>query len=111
MFAETFQLLAVSPAAATNGAEKVTTVESKVKSPWKPTKPKAGSMFVVRNGSMITVALGTELSKVSVGRLTFTCLGVAVGVAVAVAVAVAVDVAVAVAVDVAVGVGVSALSL
>jgi hypothetical protein len=37
MFAETFQLLAVSPAGATNGDEKVTTVESKVKSPWKPT--------------------------------------------------------------------------
>ena len=37
MFAETFQLAAVSPAAATNGGEKVTTVESKVKSPWKPT--------------------------------------------------------------------------
>ena len=37
MFAETFQLLAVSPAAVTNGGEKVTTFESKVKSPWKPT--------------------------------------------------------------------------
>ena len=36
MFAETFQLVAVSPAGATYGAEKVTTVESKVKSPWKP---------------------------------------------------------------------------
>jgi hypothetical protein len=37
MFAETFQLLAVSPPEFTNGAEKVTTDESKVKSPWKPT--------------------------------------------------------------------------
>ena len=37
MFAETFQLAAVSPAAATNGGEKVTIVESKVKFPWKPT--------------------------------------------------------------------------
>ena len=37
MFAETFQLLAVSPPEFTNGAEKVTTSESKVKSPWKPT--------------------------------------------------------------------------
>jgi hypothetical protein len=37
MFAETFQLVAVSPAAATNGLEKFTTVESNVKSPWKPT--------------------------------------------------------------------------
>lgn len=35
MFAETFQLLLVSPAACTNGAEKVSTVSSKVKSPWK----------------------------------------------------------------------------
>ena len=33
---ETFQLLAVSPAACTNGLEKLTTAESKVKSPWKP---------------------------------------------------------------------------
>ena len=34
---ETFQLLAVSPAAWTNdGDEKLTTAESKVKSPWKP---------------------------------------------------------------------------
>ena len=37
MFAETFQLLAVSPAGFTNGAVNVTTVESKSKSPWKPT--------------------------------------------------------------------------
>jgi hypothetical protein len=37
MFAETFQVLAVSPAACTNGLWNVTTVESKVKSPWKPT--------------------------------------------------------------------------
>ena len=36
MLAATFQLLAVSPAACTNGAENVTTAESKVKSPWKP---------------------------------------------------------------------------
>ena len=38
MFAETFQFpTPVSPAACTNGAAKVTTVESYVKSPWKPT--------------------------------------------------------------------------
>ncbi len=37
MLAETFQLLAVSPAAWTNGVWKVTTVVSKVKSPWNPT--------------------------------------------------------------------------
>ena len=37
MFEETFQLVAVSPAACTCGVEKLTTAESKVKSPWKPT--------------------------------------------------------------------------
>ena len=37
MFAETFQLLPVSPAACTCGVAKLTTAESKVKSPWKPT--------------------------------------------------------------------------
>ena len=36
MLAETFQLVPVSPAPATYGGEKVTTVSSKVKSPWKP---------------------------------------------------------------------------
>jgi hypothetical protein len=36
MLAETFQLPEVSPAAFTNGDEKLTTAESKVKSPWKP---------------------------------------------------------------------------
>ena len=34
---ETFQLPAVSPAPCTCGVEKLTTAESKVKSPWKPT--------------------------------------------------------------------------
>ena len=36
MLEETFQLLAVSPAPCAAGDEKVTTVSSKVKSPWKP---------------------------------------------------------------------------
>ena len=36
MFAETFQLVAVSPAEFVYGDEKVTIAESKVKSPWKP---------------------------------------------------------------------------
>ena len=35
IFAATFQLPAVSPACCTGGLEKVTTVSSKVKSPWK----------------------------------------------------------------------------
>ena len=37
MFAETFQLPAVSPAFCNCGVAKLTTAESKVKSPWKPT--------------------------------------------------------------------------
>jgi hypothetical protein len=37
IFAVTFQLVALSPAASTHGAAKVTTAESKVKSPWKQT--------------------------------------------------------------------------
>ena len=36
MAAPTFQLVAVSPAAATRGFAKLTIAESKVKSPWKP---------------------------------------------------------------------------
>ena len=36
MLPETFQLTPVSPAPATTGLEKVQTVSSKVKSPWKP---------------------------------------------------------------------------
>ena len=35
-FPATVQLLAVSPAGWTTGLEKLTTVESKLKSPWKP---------------------------------------------------------------------------
>jgi hypothetical protein len=36
MFPATVQLLALSPAGATGGLAKLTTAESKVKSPWKP---------------------------------------------------------------------------
>ena len=36
-FPETFQLPPVSPEFCTGGLEKVATVSSKVKSPWKPT--------------------------------------------------------------------------
>ena len=52
-FEETFQLLAVSPAACTcvfepgGGVGKLITAESKVKSPWKPMRLRAGSMLVV----------------------------------------------------------------
>ena len=47
---ETFQLLAVSPAADTGGLWKVTTVSSKVKSPWKPIRLSEGLMAEVRTG-------------------------------------------------------------
>ena len=61
---ETFQLPAVRPAFWAGGAAKVTTVSSKVKSPWNPTKLRLGSMKVVRTGSMITVVEGTEVVKI-----------------------------------------------
>ena len=60
-------------------------------------------MSVVITGSMITVELGTELLKVSIGRDTVIVIGVEVGAAVGVAVVVAVGDAVAVAVGVGVG--------
>jgi hypothetical protein len=67
-------------------------------------------MSVVMTGSMITVPLGTVLSRVSIGRDTVIVVGVpiavAVGIAVAVAVGVAAAVAVAVGVAVALGEGV-----
>jgi len=78
-FPETFQLPPVSPEFCTGGLEKVATVSSKVKSPWKPTKFKPGSMVVVVTGSGITVEMGTDVSKVAVGRDTVTAIGVAVG--------------------------------
>ena len=51
-------------------------------------------MSVVVTGSMIMVELGTELSKMSIGRDTVIGIGVPVGVAVAVAVGVGVRLAV-----------------
>ena len=91
----------MSPAAATCGVAKVATVESKTKSPWKPMRLAppvvVESINVVFTGSMITVEMGTEVSKVSVGRDTVICGGVAVAVAVGVEVAVAVAVGVEVA--------------
>src|ERR1051325_3699418 len=47
---ETFQLLEVSPAGETGGFWKVTTVSSKVKSPWKPTRLSELLMLVVATG-------------------------------------------------------------
>ena len=50
MFEETFQLLAVSPAPATCGVVKLTIAESKVKSPWNPTRLSAKLMAEVTTG-------------------------------------------------------------
>ena len=76
MFAATVQEggPAVSPAAATCGVAKVATVESKTKSPWKPMRlrPPVVVEFinVVFTGSMITVEMGTEVSKLAIGKDT-----------------------------------------
>ena len=78
--AEMVQVDAVSPAASTKGGEKLTTDESNMKSPWKPTQFRLGSMKVAATGSMIAVLGGTEVSKLSFGRRTVT--GVAGGVGV-----------------------------
>ena len=43
-------------------------------------------MFVVTTGSIMTVTMGTEVSKVSIGRNTVIDVGVAVAVAVGVGV-------------------------
>ena len=50
MFPDTFQLLTESPALETGGFWKVTTVESKVKSPWNPTRLSVSLMAVVATG-------------------------------------------------------------
>ena len=65
-----------------------------------------GSISVVLTGSMIMVAMGTELSKTSIGRDTVIGIGVPVAVAVAVGVGDGTGLAVAVAVAVGVGEGV-----
>jgi len=75
MFIEMFQLGSlVSPALCTGGLAKPTTAESKVKSPWKPTKLAPPvvvlSMSVVVTGVMRTVEAATEASIVSTGRAT-----------------------------------------
>ena len=64
-------------------------------------------MFVVDTGLRITVAMGTDVSKVVIGSETVIGDGVGVGVAVAVAVAVAVGVGL----GAAVGVGVATAQL
>ena len=73
---ETFQLLAVSPALETGGLWKVTTDESKVKSPWNPTRLSAPLIAEVTTG---WVKLVTDVSMVAVGKETVaTRIGVGV---------------------------------
>jgi len=50
MLEETFQLTAVSPAACTCGVVKLTFAESKVRSPWNPTRLSAGLIAEVTTG-------------------------------------------------------------
>src|SRR5437016_3414299 len=78
MFPDTFQLPPVSPLFITGGFEKVTTVSSKVKSPWKPTKLTSAVMVVVTTGSGMTVVMGTDVLKAAVGRDTVIAPGVGV---------------------------------
>jgi hypothetical protein len=67
----------------TGGLANVTTVSSKVRSPWNPTKFRAVSIVVVFTGSGITVPMGTDVSKEAMGNETVMdgvgvgCAGVA----------------------------------
>ena len=123
IFADTSQFGSlVRPARCTNGLLKVTTLESKVKSPWNPTKlaplvvvllirDEDMCMRTTPDGEPAMVATGREtvignVGQVGVGEATgAVAVAVTVGVNVAVAVAVGVKVAVGDAPTVAVGVG------
>src|SRR5204863_7862900 len=99
MLPDTFQLLAVSPAPDTGVPWKVTTVSSKVKSPWNPIRLSALSMAEVTTGwvklvaEMSMVAIGRETMAIRVGDGVGVAVGIGVGPIVAVAVAVGVTVA------------------
>ena len=67
---DTFQLVPVRSAPCTGGLEKFTTVSSKEILHSNPTRLSAVLICEVTTGSKITVEMGTEVSKVSVGRLT-----------------------------------------
>ena len=70
-FPLTFQLEEVSPAGTVGVVVvKETTVESKTKSPWNPTRFWAALIWVVLTGLRRIVVLGTEVSMVSIGRDT-----------------------------------------
>src|SRR5450631_1735099 len=66
-FPDTFQLTAVSPAFCTGSLWKVTTLSSKVKSPWNPTSLFAASMAVVVT---CAVKLVTDASTAPLGSET-----------------------------------------
>ena len=94
---DTFQLPAVSPAFDTGGLWKVTTVSSKVKSPWNPTRLSAALIAEVTTG---WVKLVTDVSMVAVGKETVATRiggGVGVGVGLGLALALAVELALALA--------------
>src|SRR5262245_35497153 len=74
---ETFQLVPVRPAPDTGGFWKVTIDESKVKSPWNPTRLSAPLIAVFVTCS---VKLVTPVLMVSFGKKTTSPLGVPVGV-------------------------------
>ena len=63
-FPDTFQLPAVSPAFDTGSLWKVTTLSSKVKSPWNPTRLSPAFMVVVVTWAMKLV---TDMSAVIFG--------------------------------------------
>jgi hypothetical protein len=71
IFAATFQL-EVSPTALAGGEAKVSTLSSKVKSPWKLIRPRLASMFVATTGRRIVVLVLMKGLKFVVGRDTVT---------------------------------------
>ena len=75
MFPDTFQLLAVSPAADTGGFWNVTTVSSNVKSPWNPIRLSAalitevtiGWVKLVADGAMAAMGKETVATRMGAG--------------------------------------------
>ena len=67
MFPVTFQLLLVRPAGSTGGSSKASTVESKMKSPWNPTKLSVGLMD---EAETVATKLEVDVSIATLGKLT-----------------------------------------
>src|SRR5205814_1431134 len=72
-FEETFQLVAVSPAASTSGVAKLTTAASKVKSAWNPTNLFFASIAEVSTATMNLVSDGSTATS---GRATDAIAGI-----------------------------------